>query len=210
MIQYFSFRMSKNNTQSSDTPFEFLATNNENVFNIDQLLTVKNCVSRILCKTNLIFGFLMLNYPLYHKISKNTDVSTEKENFPTSFFYFAFFSKLGFLGIKNQFSAFFSAISSPIGLKIFFVRLQVIWVGRFFFFLDTFYQSSLAGFAKFLGSKKPKDIAKCSVFRSSLKYLEFLKKKNGHPDWVRLPTVKISAQTDEIYGFAGEKLFASF
>jgi hypothetical protein len=75
------------------------------------------------------------------------------------------------LGIKNQFAPFFSAISSPIGLKIFLVRLQVIWVGRFFFFFDILYQTSLAGFAKFLGSKKPKDIAKCSVFWfSSLKY----------------------------------------
>jgi hypothetical protein len=124
---------------------------------------------------------------------------------------FCIFLENSFLGIKNQFSPFFSAISSPIGLKIFLVRLQVIWVGRFFF-LDTFYQSSLAGFAKFLGSKKSRDFAKCSVFWfSSLKYLEFLKKKkNGHPDWVRLPTVKISAQTDEICGFAGGgKLFAS-
>ena len=31
----------------------------------------------------------------------------------------------------------------------------------------------------------------------------FEKKKNVQPDLVRLPTVKISAQTDEIYGFAG-------
>jgi len=118
----------------------------------------------------------MPNYPLYHKISKNTHVETEKENFSTSFFYFAFFSKLVFWVSKTSFCPFFSAISSPIGLKIVLVRLQVIWVGRFF--LDTFYQSSLAGFAKFLGSKKPRDFAKCSVFWfSSLKYLEFLKKK---------------------------------
>jgi hypothetical protein len=41
-----------------------------------------------------------------------------------------------------------------------------------------------------------------------LKYLEFLKKKkNVHPDWVRLPTVKISAPTDEICGFAGGENF---
>ena len=93
-------------------------------------------------------------------------------------FFLAFFSKLVFWVSKTSFPPFFSAISSPIGLKIFLVRLQVIWVGRFFFFLDTFYQSSLAGFAKFLGSKKPRDFAKCSVFWfSSLKYLEFLKKK---------------------------------
>jgi hypothetical protein len=45
----------------------------------------------------------MANYPLHHKISNNTHVSTEKEKFPTSFFYFAFFSKLVFLCIKNQF-----------------------------------------------------------------------------------------------------------
>ena len=116
------------------------------------------------------------------------------------------------MGIKNQFSPFFSAISSPIGLKFFLVSLQVIWVGRFFSFLDAFYQSSLAGFAKFLGSKKPRDFAKCSVFWfSSLKYLKFLKnKKNVHPDWVRLLTVKISAQTDEICGIAGGKTFCNF
>ena len=38
----------------------------------------------------------MPNYPLYHTISKNTHVETEKENFSTSFFYFAFFLKLVF------------------------------------------------------------------------------------------------------------------
>ena len=87
----------------------------------------------------------------------------------------------------------------------------MIWVGLFFFF-DAFYQSSLADFAKFLGSKKPRDFAKCSLFWfSSLKYLEFLKKeKNIHPDWVRLLTVKISAQTDEICGIAGGKTFCNF
>ena len=103
-----------------------------------------------------------------------------KKKFFYKFFLFCIFLETGFLGIKNQFSPFFSAISSPIGLKFFLVSLQVIWIGRFFSFLDAFYQSSLAGFAKFLGSKKPRDFAKCSVFSfSSLKYLEFLKKK--HP-----------------------------
>ena len=70
----------------------------------------------------------------------------------------------------------------------------------------------MAGFAKFLGSKKPRDFEKSSVFWfSSLKYLEFLKKKkNTHPDWVPVPTVKISAQTDEICGFAGGKTFCKF
>ena len=127
-------------------------------------------------------------------------------------FYFAFFSKLVFWVPKTSFAPLFSAISSPIGLKIFLVRLQVIWVGCFFFFLDIFYQSSLADFAKFLGSKKPRDFAKFSVFWfSSLKYLEFLKKKkNTHPDWVRLPTVKFSAQTDEICGIARGKTLGRF
>lgn len=119
--------------------------------------------------------------------------------------YFAFFSKLVFWVSKTSFAPLFSAISSPIGLKIFLVRLQVIWVGRFFFFPDTFYQSKLAGFAKFLGSQKPRGFTKYSVFWiSRLKYLELKKKKkNVHPDWVPLPTVKISGQTDEICGFAG-------
>jgi hypothetical protein len=154
----------------------------------------------------------MSDYPLYHRISKNTHVETKKENFSTNFFYFAFFSKLVFWVSKTSFPPLFSTILSPIGLKIFLVRLQVIWVERFFFSLDTLYQSSLAGFAKFLGSKKSRELSKCSVFWfSSLKYLEFLKKKkNVHPDWVRLPTVKISAPADEICGFAGGKTFCKF
>ena len=116
------------------------------------------------------------------------------------------------MGTKNKFSPFFSAILSPIGLKIFLVIVQLIWGVYFFSFVDIFYQPNLAGFAKFLGSKKPRDFAKFSVFWfSSLKYLEFLKnKKHVHHDWVRLPTVKISAQTDEICGFAGGKTFCKF
>ena len=147
----------------------------------------------------------MMNYPLYYAISKNIHIETEKEYFSTSVFYFAFFSKLVFWVSKTSFPPF----SSPTELKMFFVRLQVIWVGCFF--LDTLYQSSLAGFAKFLGSKKPRDFAKCSVYWfSSLKYLEFLKKRNVHPGWVRLPTAKILAQTDEICGFAGRGTFCKF
>ena len=76
----------------------------------------------------------MRNYPLCQKISENTHVSTEKEKFPTSFLHFAFFSKLVFCVSKNSFTPLISAISSPIGLKFFLVRLQTIWVGRFFFF----------------------------------------------------------------------------
>ena len=77
-----------------------------------------------------------------------------------------FFSKLS----KYQ----FSAISSAIKLKIF--------IGETSSDLDPLYQWSLTGFAKFLGSKKPKDFVKCSVFCfSSLKYLEFLKKTQNHP-----------------------------
>ena len=40
--------------------------------------------------------------------------------------------------------------------------------------------------------------------------MEFLKKKNTHLDWVRLLTVKISAQTDEICGIAGGETFCNF
>ena len=76
----------------------------------------------------------MRNYPLCQKLSENTHVSTEKEKFPTSFLHFAFFSKLVFCVSKNSFTPLISAISSPIGLKFFLVRLQTIWVGRFFFF----------------------------------------------------------------------------
>ena len=126
---------------------------------------------------------------------------------PKSATFFAIFSKSVFEQ-KKKFSPFFSKTVGPIGLKIVLVRLQVIWVGRFF--LDTFYQSSLAGFAKFLGSKKPRDFAKCSVFCSPAWSIWNFWKKNTHPDWVRLPTVKISAQTDEFCGFEGGKLFASF
>jgi hypothetical protein len=36
------------------------------------------------------------------------------------------------LGIKTQISPFFSVISSAIGLKIFLVGLQQLWVGCFF------------------------------------------------------------------------------
>jgi hypothetical protein len=72
------------------------------------------------------------NYPLHHTISKNTHVETEKEKFPTSFFYFAFFSKLLFRPPKTSFAPLISAILSPIRLKIFLVGLQLIWGGRFF------------------------------------------------------------------------------
>ncbi len=93
---------------------------------------------------------------------------------------FLSFSQNRFLSNKKSFTPFFSAILSPIGLKFFLVRLLVIWVGRFSFFLDSFYQSSLAGFAKFSGTKKPRDFAKSSVFWfSSLKNLEFFKKKKN-------------------------------
>jgi hypothetical protein len=82
----------------------------------------------------------MANYPLYHKISNNTHVLTGKEKFPTSFFYFAFFSKLVFCVSKTSFTPIISAILSPIGLKIFLVGLQLIWGGCFFLFGDTSFQ----------------------------------------------------------------------
>jgi hypothetical protein len=43
---------------------------------------------------------------MYRKISKNAHVETEKENFATSFFYFAFFSKPGFWASKTSFPPF--------------------------------------------------------------------------------------------------------
>ena len=52
-----------------------------------------------------------------------------------NFFLFCIFLETRFLGAKNQFSPFFSAILSPIGLKIFLVRLQLI-CGVYFFFLS--------------------------------------------------------------------------
>ena len=48
----------------------------------------------------------MVNYPLYYAISKNIRVETEKEHFSTSFFYFAFFSKLVFRVSKTSFPPF--------------------------------------------------------------------------------------------------------
>ena len=42
----------------------------------------------------------MPNYPLYHTISKNTHLETEKENF----FLFCIFLETSFLGIKKKFS----------------------------------------------------------------------------------------------------------
>jgi hypothetical protein len=45
------------------------------------------------------------------------------------------FSQNRFLSNKKKFSPFFSETAGPIGLKIFLVRLQVIWVGRFFFWV---------------------------------------------------------------------------
>ncbi len=39
--------------------------------------------------------------------------------------------------------------------------------------------------------------------------MEFLK-NNVYPDWVRLPIVKISVQTDESCGLAGGKSFCKF
>jgi hypothetical protein len=46
----------------------------------------------------------MQNYPQYNETIKNTHVETEKEKFPTSFFYFAFFSKLLFRPPKTSFA----------------------------------------------------------------------------------------------------------
>ena len=104
----------------------------------------------------------MVNYA----ISKNIHVETEKENFSTSFFYFAFFSKLS----KTSFAPFSPPFQIWSSWKFFWARLQVIW-----FFLDPLYQWSLTGFAKFWGSKKPRDFAKCSVFSWSI--WNFWKKK---------------------------------
>jgi hypothetical protein len=81
-----------------------------------------------------------------------------------------------------------------------------------FLFADTSYQSKLAGFAKIF------NILKDQLFDEVFSVLVLLpevpgifqKKKNTHPDWVLLPTVKISAQTDEICGFAGEKTLGHF
>ena len=155
----------------------------------------------------------MRNYPLCQKISENTHVSTEKEKFPTSFLHFAFFSKLVFCVSKNSFTPLISAISSPIGLKFFLVRLQTIWVGRFFFVFGYLVPIRFGRFRKPLGVQKIQRFCKVLsilVLQHEVFGIFEKQKKNVRPDWVPLSTVKFSAQTDEICGFAGGKLFASF
>ncbi len=51
--------------------------------------------------------------------------------------FFFTFSQNRFLSNKKKFSPFFSKTAGPIGLKIFLVRLQVIWVGHFFWIAST-------------------------------------------------------------------------
>jgi hypothetical protein len=124
----------------------------------------------------------MQNNPWYHKTSKDTHVETEKEKFPTSFFYFAFFSKLLFRPPKTSFAPLISAILSPIRLKIFLVGLQLISGGCFFIHADNSYPSKSVGFAKFLGCKKSIDFPLSAVFCfSCLKYLEFFNEKKTPP-----------------------------
>ena len=77
------------------------------------------------------------------------------------------------------------------------------WV--FFLFLDTFYQSSLAGIAKFLGSKKSSDFAKCSVvWFSNLQYLEFFEKEPSSQLGLSTHSKNFSAN-EWICWFAGRK-----
>jgi len=140
----------------------------------------------------------MQNYPYCHKTSKDTHVETEKEKFPTSFFYFAFFSKLLFRPPKTSFAPLISAILSPIRLKIFLVGLQLISGGCFFIHADNSYPSKSVGFAKFLGCKKSIDFPLSAVFCfSCLKYLEFFnEKKNTPPKSVEVLPKKFSARSD--------------
>ena len=118
----------------------------------------------------------MVNYT----ISKNIHLETKKE-----FFFILHFP-------RNYQNTSFPPFQVRLSWKFLLVRLQVIWI--FLHFL------CLVGFAKFWGSKKFTDFVKCSIF-CSLAWSIW--KKNVYPDWVRLPTVKISAQMDEIGGFAG-------
>ena len=90
-----------------------------------------------------------------------------KKKFFHDFFIILHISQNPILGVKNKFSPFFSAISSPIGLKIFLVILQLIWGACFFFFTDTSYQSNMAGSAKILASWKTRFLARSSVFSFS-------------------------------------------
>ena len=136
----------------------------------------------------------MVNYA----ISKNIHVETAKEHFSTSFFYFALFLKIVFLGIKNQFSAF----SSPIELKIFLMRLQVIWVGRFFF--GSLIPMKFVRLRKILKIQKTRQIL---LLQPEVFGIFEKKNKNAHSGWVRLPTIKISAQMDKICGFGGRRNF---
>ena len=81
-----------------------------------------------------------------------------------------------------SFTPLISAISSPIGLKIFLVELQLISGGCFFIHADNSYPSKSVGFAKFLGCKKRIDFPLSAVFCfSCLKYLEFFNEKKNTP-----------------------------
>ena len=144
----------------------------------------------------------MQNYLKYHKTSKNTHVETEKEKFPTSFLYFAFFPKLLFRPPKTSFAPLISAILSPIRLKIFLVGLQLIWEGCFFIHADNPHPSKSVGFAKFLRCNKRIDFPLSAVFCfSCLKYLEFFnEKKNTPTKSVEVLPKKFSARLDLKWG----------
>ena len=140
----------------------------------------------------------MQNYPLWHKTSKNAHVQTKKENFSTTFSYFAFFLKPGFGVLKTSFTPLISAIWSSIGLKIFLVGLQLIWVGSFSFQVDIFYQSNLPGFAKILGFGNQLGFGRFLVFWfSSPNHQEFFnKKKNCQPKSGKVFPIKFSVRSD--------------
>ena len=113
-------------------------------------------------------------------MKKNYKWKNEKKIF-SWFFIILHISQNPILGVKNKFSPFFSAISSPIGLKIFLVILQLICGVYFFWFVDISYQSNLAGFAKFLRCGNVWDNRKksgCSVIRWSGKECKLNIKKN--------------------------------
>jgi hypothetical protein len=87
------------------------------------------------------------------------------------------------------------------------VGLQLIW-GGFFFVWRYLLQIKVSRLRKNFNILKKQFFDEVfSILVLLLEVSEIFQIKNDtHPDWVLLPTLKISAQTDEICGFTGGKL----
>ena len=126
--------------------------------------------------------------------------------------FFFVFLRTGFWVPKTKFSSFFSAILSPIGLKIFLQVLWPNWSAYFFFFLWNLVSIKFGRFYKIRKIPKFKVFDKVFSILVLLTYGNdiFQNKKNTHPDWALVVTQKVSVQNNEVSSFARGKTFHRF